>query len=359
MHIPAGFFAAAILAALLLPISTDALGTLTASTDKDTYAIGETVTLHGTVPQFVQGTMIYIKIFNAKDILYLEDSFSPKPDATYSYTFKLQGNQATAGSWVITVHYQVFNKVIGFSVSKGSQSGTPSPPPPQPAPTPVPTNQTAVKISTDKKTYVVGDTVNLIGTASPVTDQFILIQTFNPDNFAFDFGQVKTSQDGKFTYSFVLKGKLAISGNYTVKVSYQGKMLVTSVTVFEAGPPGNNATEAMAARMTTSGISLIDAHGHIKKDVGVGEEMLILTNLTNKQDMNQDFVFIVQVKDSNGVTVTISWIRTSLDARQTAPVSQSWTPDQKGKFTIEIFVWQNLSSPTPLANEVSSTLNVL
>ena len=74
----------------------------------------------------------------------------------------------------------------------------------------------------------------------------------------------------------------------------------------------------------------------------VNQQVQITAKITNTQDENQDFVYIVQVKDENDIVVKLGWISGSLTSYQSFSPSLSWTPKQSGVYTTEIFVWDSL-----------------
>jgi hypothetical protein len=67
------------------------------------------------------------------------------------------------------------------------------------------------------------------------------------------------------------------------------------------------------------------------------------------QNFNQNFVYLFQIKNESNSVESISWVRGQLTSDQTFGVSQSWTPNKIGEYTIETFVWHTLNDPTPLS----------
>ncbi|MEM2922985.1 MAG: hypothetical protein QW560_01050 [Candidatus Nitrosocaldus sp.] len=84
----------------------------------------------------------------------------------------------------------------------------------------------------------------------------------------------------------------------------------------------------------------------------------IATQIKNNTARAMDYVYIVQVKDANGVVVSISTVSSTLDAGRTANVSASWTPTAPGTYTIETFVWSELGKPSPLSPVQRITVTV-
>ena len=57
------------------------------------------------------------------------------------------------------------------------------------------------------------------------------------------------------------------------------------------------------------------------------------------QEKSQKFVYVVQVKNQEGVVVSLGWISGSLNPGQTFSPALSWTPKISDAYTAEIFVW--------------------
>ena len=85
----------------------------------------------------------------------------------------------------------------------------------------------------------------------------------------------------------------------------------------------------------------------------VNQQVQITAKITNTQDNIQDFVYIVQIKDENDFVVKLGWISGSLTNYQNLDPSLSWTPNESGVYTAEIFVWDSLLHQSALTNSVS------
>jgi predicted secreted protein with PEFG-CTERM motif len=102
-------------------------------------------------------------------------------------------------------------------------------------PTLAPTAPTApaITVSTDKSSYIAGDTVVISGQVQAVVPGTPLtVQILDSNTNLIQIAQIDISSDGKFTKSFLASGPLWKSnGVYTVKVQY-GLPNVTSQTTF-------------------------------------------------------------------------------------------------------------------------------
>ena len=95
-----------------------------------------------------------------------------------------------------------------------------------------------------------------------------------------------------------------------------------------------------------------------EKILVVDEQIMIMTDISNNQDVQQNFAYITQVKNDNGVVISLSWLTGSLSPRQTFSPAQSWIPTESGIFHIKIFVWEGIDNPDALSPPLSMTVSV-
>ena len=93
------------------------------------------------------------------------------------------------------------------------------------------------------------------------------------------------------------------------------------------------------------------------KTVEVGKQVQIAADLHNNQDIEQDFAYIVQVQNENGITVSLAWITGTLRPAQSFSPAISWTPNEAGKYEATIFVWESIDNPTALSPTLSLKIN--
>lgn len=94
---------------------------------------------------------------------------------------------------------------------------------------------------------------------------------------------------------------------------------------------------------------LVDVFSSPINRVVVNDQILVQSEITNKQDKRQPFVYVVQVKNSEGITVSLSWMKSELLVSEKLKAAQLWTPDTPGKYDIEIFVWGSIEGQTVLS----------
>jgi len=91
----------------------------------------------------------------------------------------------------------------------------------------------------------------------------------------------------------------------------------------------------------------------------VDEQIMIMADISNNQDVQQNFAYITQVKNDNEVVISLSWLTGSLSPRQSFSPAQSWIPNESGNYQIQIFVWESITNPEALSSPLSMTVNVL
>ena len=112
-------------------------------------------------------------------------------------------------------------------------------------------------------------------------------------------------------------------------------------------------------RAPASNPAIVDAFGNALASVSVDQQVQITADLTSGQDRDQDFAYLVQIQNEDGVTVALSWIAGTIGAGATFSQSQSWTPDATGSYTATIFVWESVSNPAALSPQLSIAIDVV
>ena len=93
--------------------------------------------------------------------------------------------------------------------------------------------------------------------------------------------------------------------------------------------------------------------------VTVDKQIMVVADLSNGQDRDQNFAYIVQIRDENDVVISLSWLTGSLTPRQTFSPALSWTPTSPGIFTIQIFVWESVKNPDALSPPLLLSVKVV
>jgi hypothetical protein len=112
-------------------------------------------------------------------------------------------------------------------------------------------------------------------------------------------------------------------------------------------------------RAPASDARIADSFGTtVSGTVKTGKQIQIAADLTNNQNKAQPFAYIVQISNSAGAVVSLSWLSGQLDPNQAMTSSQSWLPMTAGNYTAEIFVWESINNPSALSPSLKLIINV-
>ena len=112
------------------------------------------------------------------------------------------------------------------------------------------------------------------------------------------------------------------------------------------------------ARATINPIRLSDGFGNNISNIVSNQQIQIVGSIQNNQNFAQSFVYLIQIKNDNDTLVKLAWISGSLQPDGRLDVSQSWLPKERGTYIIESFVWDSISSMSPLSNSSSIKVTV-
>ena len=133
-------------------------------------------------------------------------------------------------------------------------------------------------------------------------------------------------------------------------------VMVGNSATIKAGVGSVVLSDRQAPSETVPGLRIVDASGNSVDAVSVGRQVQVTVDLSNGRNTSQDFAYLVQIQDGEGVTVALSWISGSLLDGQSLSPSVSWTPSEAGTYAITAFVWESVDNPTallpPLAADV-------
>ena len=91
----------------------------------------------------------------------------------------------------------------------------------------------------------------------------------------------------------------------------------------------------------------------VSKNINVNQQVQIAADITNNQEIDQKFVYIVQIKDTENVVIYLVWITAELKPHQTLSPAVSWKADLSGSFVAEIYVWEGLINQDALSESIS------
>lgn len=103
---------------------------------------------------------------------------------------------------------------------------------------------------------------------------------------------------------------------------------------------------------------LVNSFGEpVSQNINAYQQVQVYADVTNKQDTPQNFVYIVQIVDKNGVVLKLTWFAAVLNPQQTLSPAISWSTDNPGTYTAEIYVWDTIKDASALTP--SSQLKII
>ena len=323
------------------------------SIDRQVYSVGMKVTIAGQVlGSFEPHSPAEITVTEPSGNSYYSTSVSLDSSGGFTHQFTINGDASLVGKNRIEVtHQTVTGKMSGTLTFEVRE-------------------RASITIQMNKGSYRLGDDVILQGRVSPILpDSQVLIQVFNPTNNAWAFKSASSndiSADGQFTVKLGnLAGSKSILGTYTVKAFYAASTAsVTgtfSVVDSDSQSKSSKTEETKAGQSSTSTpskVEVVEKESTSTSAAEVAKETVVQSEIKNKNEQAQVFTYIVLIKDSDGITVSLSWAKGTLAPSQSLTMEQSWIPETPGKYTAEIFVWESFKNPVALSDKIVRTIIV-
>jgi predicted secreted protein with PEFG-CTERM motif len=186
-------------------------GGLTAKLSKSSLLAGETLTVSGVVPSIASDEDgVSITVSTPGNNFIAAKFPEPESDETYSASFILSQSLAEDEDYRVVVSYDGNEVELSFDIT-GKTTGSTGP----------------ITVKTDKTSYSSGSTVTISGVIADeifVPGQQIALQVFNPEQAPYRFDPIEPEDDGSYTYSMTIGGPLGVTGEWDVKVTYNGQV---------------------------------------------------------------------------------------------------------------------------------------
>src|SRR6185503_745173 len=190
-------------------------GGLTAKLSKSSLLAGETLTVSGVVPSIAgDEDGVSITVSTPGNNFIAAKFPEPESDKTYSASFILSQSLAEDDNYRVIVSYDGNEVELSFDIT-GKATGSTGP----------------ITVKTDKTSYSSGSTVKISGVIADeilVPGQQIALQVFNPERAPYRFDPIEPEDDGSYAYSMTIGGPLGVTGEWDVKVTYNGQVGETS-----------------------------------------------------------------------------------------------------------------------------------
>ncbi len=92
--------------------------------------------------------------------------------------------------------------------------------------------------------------------------------------------------------------------------------------------------------------------------VRVGDQVAVDVELRNQDSAVQPYAAIIEIRDSDGVTLSLDWVEGSINGKNLTNVGISWTPEEAEVYELRTFVITNLTSPEILSQVLGKNITV-
>ena len=296
---------------------------------KGVYSVGMTVTLFGDVnDSFTVNDEVSLMIKNPSGQTYHDVSVGLNEAGSYTFQFTLEGAEASElGIHTVEATFKSLNANTSFEVKE----------------------KPVIEINSDKPAYNLGDVVTISGKVTPRVLDPVEIKIYGFNNTIWKFVPVNAetiSSDGTFSVvAGELLGKNVKPGKYRVEASYADN-LASAELEFDVSSSG---------KAVVGNLMAVNQSGEPLEEIFVGQQVIMQADVRNNLDEKQSFAYIVLIKDGDGITISLSWITGTLPASDILSAAQSWVTDEAGRFSVEAFLWESLSTPVPLTGKVPRT----
>jgi hypothetical protein len=321
--------------------------------ERTVYSIGMEVTIVGQVlGSFDPDTPARITVTGSSGYVYKSTDVNLDSSGGFTYQFIINDDASLVGKNTLKVTHQTASGMVSGMLTFEVME------------------RASITIQMSEGSYEINDNVVLLGRVSPVLpDSQVLIQVFNPKNQAWSFKEVSLdniSPDGQFTVELgKLAGTKSIVGAYTVKAFYAAStasitqtFLVTDSDSQQYNDDDEDNQNQQSSTTSPSTIKVVQEESEAVSSAEVAEETVVQSEIKNTNEQPQEFTYIVLIKDSQSITVSLSWAEGTLDPNQSLTMEQSWIPEIPGEYTAEIFVWESFDNPVPLSDKIVNSIAV-
>ncbi|MGI0014257.1 MAG: Ig-like domain-containing protein, partial [Nitrososphaera sp.] len=113
------------------------------------------------------------------------------------------------------------------------------------------------------------------------------------------------------------------------------------------------------SRIQVRSFYLQDSEGNAIRESKLGEAVDIHATIRNYQNLDQPYVFVVQISDSDNVAVAILYTLGTVEDAGAAKVSLLWTPHLTGSYVVKMMILDGFSNPTSLTDFGISAFSVI
>ncbi len=112
--------------------------------------------------------------------------------------------------------------------------------------------------------------------------------------------------------------------------------------------------------VTLSSPVVRNAAGETITELHVGQQAVASTELANTMiNERTPFIVMMEIRDSNGITVSLGWQAGILDPADMTEMGFSWMPEFPGVYEARVYVASSLANPQLLSSVMTSELTVI
>lgn len=157
--------------------------------------------------------------------------------------------------------------------------------------------------------------------------------------FAKDGEEITIIYEDKFPADYAIRSK---------QINNPEKEFTYTIVI---GEPGVSA-------VTQSAPVLKDTKGADVPEAMIDQQVILATEINNNRSIALPFVAFVEVRNSDGQTVFLQWQTGTLNASSVTGIGLSWTPDAAGKYTVRVFVVDDIANPSIISPVSESQISV-
>ncbi|MGI0069968.1 MAG: hypothetical protein ACREAN_06920 [Nitrosopumilaceae archaeon] len=110
--------------------------------------------------------------------------------------------------------------------------------------------------------------------------------------------------------------------------------------------------------ITLTAPRMVNTTGQELTSFQVGQQIGVESTLTNHAVSEQKFTYLVQVMNKDSAIEYLEGFSASMISNQSFTASQVWIPKESGQYTIQVFVWDSLTSDIPLTNVLQTQITI-
>ena len=150
------------------------------------------------------------------------------------------------------------------------------------------------------------------------------------------------------------KAKFMLKG--TAVTSIIILLILPNLLIFRLGFASSSSSVTVSTGLSPP--SLVTLTSDPISGLRVGEQAIIITNFTNKEEIERTLVILTVVTDSEEVIESIGLVSGMASVGSSIKVGVSWTPLHSGNYHLKSFALSELENPIILANPSASNFTV-